>query len=597
MKTNTNKTLTRSETAYMARKVKDAKRIGVGGFIGHGNGEYFSISSGDVISKSDLYLIGEWDFITGNESYSLQEGMFCLCRDYNGEIEIAPLDDSMDHGWIYDAKRVVRKRPFTSSGIDDSIVDCFVMNKLYDMYDHQCWFKFGAAKLALSLGASEEEAFWIAHYTEYCHYDLMRREQVVIRSVSDIWYIVKMTTELCEETISTSCSAKGYTFYIQDLVLYKDIVIQKSNEVYVQRYADSVNRNFYLFMYKKLNKKGYWEMDASTKHTIALIKEGKNRLAKTRYDVFSSNIGEGLIATGIDSSKFKHLEPFDYRSSEEFLNIVTNSEFKKFIKGYNGQFRNIIEGVIKFLELKGIRVDLMGMPTDEHLLRSVGAFETILECASELKGKSIYLEADPKLIQKFSLSPIADIRMFELILDTDVDITLVTEPSELIKKMKPIHSSEMDMWILPKHDLRNLFIGDHTSCCQKIGGAGEDVCTEGWIDPHSINIVFGSRRKDEFYAHMWVWETFEGDLVLDSVEGRSFVDHEIVSGLILDFARQIGEHGTKVFLSKTNYGLTKAVVRNLKKIGILEDAVCPKSIPQYSYMDTRPGHKCHLIKV
>ena len=96
---------------------------------------------------------------------------------------------------------------------------------------------------------------------------------------------------------------------------------------------------------------------------------------------------------------------------------------------------------------------------------------------------------------------------------------------------------------------------------------------------------------------MWVWETFEGDLVLDSVEGRSFVDHEIVSGLILDFARQIGEHGTKVFLSKTSYGLTKAVVRNLKKIGILEYAVCPKSIPQYSYMDTRPGHKCHLIKV
>ena len=43
MKTNTNKTLTRSETASMSRKVKDAKRSGVRGFTLSMSSEFFNI--------------------------------------------------------------------------------------------------------------------------------------------------------------------------------------------------------------------------------------------------------------------------------------------------------------------------------------------------------------------------------------------------------------------------------------------------------------------------------------------------------------------------------------------------------------------------
>ena len=155
----------------------------------------------------------------------------------------------------------------------------------------------------------------------------------------------------------------------------------------------------------------------------------------------------------------------------------------------------------------------------------------------------------------------------------------------------------MDMWVLPKSDYRNLVIGNMTGCCQRIGGEGEDVCIEGWTDPYSVNVVFGSRSKDEFHAHIWVWETYHGDIVLDSVEGRSFVEHADVAKLILELTQQMKHKGVKVFLSNTSYGLTRDIVSYFKRRGLVSEAICPESVMEYSYMDTEPGDKCWLIKV
>ena len=172
-----------------------------------------------------------------------------------------------------------------------------------------------------------------------------------------------------------------------------------------------------------------------------------------------------------------------------------------------------------------------------------------------------------------------------------------TSPSVLLDSIKWTSVPEMDMWVLPKSDYRNLTMGDLTGCCQRIGGAGEDVCLEGWTDPYSVNVVFGSRSKDEFHAHIWVWETYHWDIVLDSVEGRSFVDHTTVARLILELVQQMKSKGVRVFLNNTSYGLTEDVVSYLKRRGMLSEAICPDSMTMYSYMDTEPGDQCWLIKV
>ena len=51
MKTNTNKTLTRSEAASMARKIKDTKRSGIVGFTFNMSSEFFNVERLGMIDK------------------------------------------------------------------------------------------------------------------------------------------------------------------------------------------------------------------------------------------------------------------------------------------------------------------------------------------------------------------------------------------------------------------------------------------------------------------------------------------------------------------------------------------------------------------
>lgn len=131
---------------------------------------------------------------------------------------------------------------------------------------------------------------------------------------------------------------------------------------------------------------------------------------------------------------------------------------------------------------------------------------------------------------------------------------------------------------LAKTDIRNLYIGELTSCCQKLGGAGHAVCVESWTDTKSANYVF--RQGNTILGHMWVFKTACGGYMIDSIEGRSQITAAVVIPLIQEFVQAVG---APVYLSATNYGVTSQVKQIIETLPVQRSTV--KSVVEYSYMD------------
>ena len=593
MKTNTNKTYTR------AQKVKNAKRIGVGGYVSGAPTEFFTTNRFCMLEKEEtITLLKEGDLILGNEKFDLSKGMFCLVRHWSREIVLRANGREEEHGWIEDAVNEFVRCKLDVESIDEAIAACSVMNSMYKLYGDQWWYKYATARIAIKSGASEEEAFWIAHYITYQQYTLLKEDEVQISDLQDLWAVlriddqiaIRLSNDLCHITNGWSVPANILFSYGEDL-----LERQRLKEIYRnKRISDDI---FYENMYPRLYKKGYWELDSIDQSTVNLIKEGKNRLAKLQPDVFYKNIMEAVLATGIDKSKFKSLAPQCEDVLKETFSVLQNKEFKSFVKSYRGVFDSITDAMSKMLNSKGIKVEAASVLSDSWNMNTPGCFDAIVEFLPELKGKTVNFHTPKSIIERFSRSSFENLSDFANIMQAGLDPDEKTEPSALLKSIKGTNAAGMDMWVLPKGDHRNITMGDITGCCQRVGGAGEDVCIEGWTDPYSVNVVFGNRSADGFYAHAWVWQTSEGDIVLDSIEGRDFVDHTVVSKLVLKLATQMNEKCVKVFLSDTSYGLTRDVVSHLEAGGYISQDVCPGSIADYSYMDTWPGNKCWLIKV
>lgn len=600
MKTNMNKIYTRAQIASINKKVKAAKRIGVGGYISNTPIEFFNVSILGMIAKEEaVALLEEGNVILGNEKFDLSKGgMFCLAKHWSGKIVLSVNGDVEEHGWIENAVSAFGRHKMDAESIDEAITACSIMNSMHKLYGYQCWFKYDTARIAVTMGASEEEAFWIAHYISYQQHSLLKADEVLTSSINDLWDILRI-----DDDIAMSLSndlfhiTKGGPISVGILLSYGEDFLNKQRMKAIDRNARYSDDVFYKNMYHRIYKKGYWELDAIYHSTVNLIKEGKNRLAKLQPDVYGKNIAESISATGIDRSKFKSLTPQCEAVICEFFSVLNNNKFKAFVKSYNGEFASITDAMQKMLQSKGIKTEPYSVFRDYWNMNTPGCFDALVEFSSELRGRTVNFNTPGSIIERFAGSSFESLSDFANIMQAGLDPDERTEPSALLKSIKGANTEGMDMWVLPKSDHRNLTMGDITGCCQKIGGAGEEVCKEGWTDPYSINIVFGDRKADEFYAHAWVWETSKGDIVLDSIEGRSFVNHATVSKLVLELAAQMKEKDIRIYLSDTSYGLTKDVVSRLKAEGYISQDVCPDSITEYSYMDSAPGEKCWLIKV
>ena len=151
----------------------------------------------------------------------------------------------------------------------------------------------------------------------------------------------------------------------------------------------------------------------------------------------------------------------------------------------------------------------------------------------------------------------------------------------------------VSMELLPKNDPINLYIGEFTSCCQKLGSVGEKVCTDGWNDKYSVNYVFKSVTSGKIIAHAWVWEDIEGNYVIDSLEGRAHADISDIASLVFSFAKECKKTlGNSVRISKTGYGMTSDVI---SKLNLSEQTVCLESSTEYGYMDASIGQDLYVV--
>lgn len=166
-------------------------------------------------------------------------------------------------------------------------------------------------------------------------------------------------------------------------------------------------------------------------------------------------------------------------------------------------------------------------------------------------------------------------------------------PNEHIVDLMPdlvLEDSGLVLEKMSKTDIRNLYIGDITSCCQHLGGAGEDVCIEGWVDSHSSNYTF--RQNTTILAHFWCFETDCGGLMIDSVEGLRQASPEVIARLIKQFAITVKK---PVYLANTHYGLTADVRRCLV---LVDNPVVLKSVTSYSYTDySKADFKSFIVDV
>jgi hypothetical protein len=71
---------------------------------------------------------------------------------------------------------------------------------------------------------------------------------------------------------------------------------------------------------------------------------------------------------------------------------------------------------------------------------------------------------------------------------------------------------------LPRSDVRGLFLGHHTHCCQHPSGAGASSAYHGQESPRGGFFVV-ENGKGEIVAQSWTWVADGGGLVFDNVEG------------------------------------------------------------------------------
>lgn len=155
----------------------------------------------------------------------------------------------------------------------------------------------------------------------------------------------------------------------------------------------------------------------------------------------------------------------------------------------------------------------------------------------------------------------------------------------LLPEVNYISSEGYTLSMLPKTSVENLYLGDLTSCCQHLGGVGEDVCIEGWDDPNSINYVVRS-PSGAIYAHFWVWVNNKGNIIIDSVEGR---DDERLRVNVIELVSKFYREHTNSLLATTDYGYTSEVAEHLGLDGNQSPGE-PVGI-KYSYLDANQVYR------
>lgn len=94
---------------------------------------------------------------------------------------------------------------------------------------------------------------------------------------------------------------------------------------------------------------------------------------------------------------------------------------------------------------------------------------------------------------------------------------------------------------LANDDIRGLFLGELTGCCQSIGAHGHDCAAHGFASPHSGFYVI-ENIKGEVLGQCWAWRGTAGELCFDSLErlGNHITDEQWMA-LLAAFTKRLQE--------------------------------------------------------
>jgi len=83
---------------------------------------------------------------------------------------------------------------------------------------------------------------------------------------------------------------------------------------------------------------------------------------------------------------------------------------------------------------------------------------------------------------------------------------------------KAFDMSDYECIKLPDGDLRGLFLGTYTSCCQHMGGAGKEYAAHGYLDKDGGFYVVQNKETKQIVAQTWAWRGAKDEIVFDSLE-------------------------------------------------------------------------------
>lgn len=126
------------------------------------------------------------------------------------------------------------------------------------------------------------------------------------------------------------------------------------------------------------------------------------------------------------------------------------------------------------------------------------------------------------------------------------DMYIVAKNSQNKEKEFPavrIQENNYVMRTLDKNDIKGLFLGFYTNCCQRLGGYSQDAAFHGMFDPNGAFVVI--EKDSVILFQSWVW-VHQKTVIFDNVEayvGVTDEDREIARQLYYSLASML----------KTNY--------------------------------------------
>lgn len=116
-------------------------------------------------------------------------------------------------------------------------------------------------------------------------------------------------------------------------------------------------------------------------------------------------------------------------------------------------------------------------------------------------------------------------------------------PTDIVWK-----SGNLTARFLPRDDVRGLYLGQHTYCCQHPDGVGKSCAWHGQESPQGGFFVIEDGNKN-IVTQSWTWLSDDGGVCFDSIEGASLYSRDKTS--LVNLYEQAAEH-----LAQTHYKVT-----------------------------------------